>query len=264
MHWNASCEVTCAHHHLILPPTQPPLLPDLGLKPIPYFSITDTWPEVFKMRTAVLVLLIALISWLAAYIVDHYYTTGAVERASRSPNSSLTPKDTVKNLFWFLHVSCIRLSVEMHSLCFFCFVSLFWISQLSDIHVSIYHDPDRAKDLKQFAGQVIDTINPSLVVVTGDLTDSKHQNQFLSHQYEQEWMMYSLAITNVQVPWLDMRGNHGELWCWLNKPDFTLHNHNNHTALHCACKAVWLLPTMVVGLYVEMTQKYNAASMYYV
>ena len=89
-------------------------------------------------------------------------------------------------------------------------------SQLSDIHVSIYRDLDRVTDLKQFVSQVMKTVNPSLVVVTGDLTDAviikiiKQLDQYLSRQYEKEWVMYSSAITDVRVPWLDMRGNHGE------------------------------------------------------
>ena len=89
-------------------------------------------------------------------------------------------------------------------------------SQLSDIHVSIYRDLDRVTDLKQFVSQVMKTVNPSLVVVTGDLTDAKQLDQYLSRQYEKEWVMYSSAITDVRVPWLDMRGNHGE-WIPLSK-----------------------------------------------
>ena len=65
-------------------------------------------------------------------------------------------------------------------------------------------------DLKQFVNEVMKVVDPSLVVITGDLTDAKQLDQFLSRQYEKEWVMYSNAITNVRVPWLDMRGNHGE------------------------------------------------------
>lgn len=76
-------------------------------------------------------------------------------------------------------------------------------TQLSDVHISIYRDPARTPDLRLFTTDVLQTVQPSLVVVTGDLTDSKQQDQFLSRQYEQEWKMYASAIVDVSVPWLD-------------------------------------------------------------
>ena len=44
-----------------------------------------------------------------------------------------------------------------------------WLVQLSDLHFSVHH-PDRARDFKDFVGPSLSMINPSLVLITGDLT----------------------------------------------------------------------------------------------
>lgn len=44
-----------------------------------------------------------------------------------------------------------------------------WVVQLSDLHFSVFH-PDRADDLKRVVGPSLALINPSLVLITGDLT----------------------------------------------------------------------------------------------
>lgn len=49
--------------------------------------------------------------------------------------------------------------------------SVVWIVQLSDLHFSVHH-PDRALDFKRIVGPTLSFINPSLVLITGDLTGS--------------------------------------------------------------------------------------------
>lgn len=44
-----------------------------------------------------------------------------------------------------------------------------WIVQLSDLHFSVHH-PDRASDFMKFVSSTLSVINPSLVIITGDLT----------------------------------------------------------------------------------------------
>jgi hypothetical protein len=47
--------------------------------------------------------------------------------------------------------------------------SVVWIVQLSDLHFSVHH-PERALDFKKIVGPALKMINPSLVLITGDLT----------------------------------------------------------------------------------------------
>ena len=47
--------------------------------------------------------------------------------------------------------------------------SLIWVVQLSDLHFSAHH-PDRALDFRALVGPALSMINPSLVLITGDLT----------------------------------------------------------------------------------------------
>ena len=47
--------------------------------------------------------------------------------------------------------------------------SIIWIVQLSDLHFSVHH-PERALDFKKIVGPALKMINPSLVLITGDLT----------------------------------------------------------------------------------------------
>jgi len=49
--------------------------------------------------------------------------------------------------------------------------SVVWVVQLSDLHFSVHH-PNRALDFAKFVGPALSLINPSLVLITGDLTGS--------------------------------------------------------------------------------------------
>lgn len=47
--------------------------------------------------------------------------------------------------------------------------SVVWVVQLSDLHFSVHH-PDRAFDFRKFVAPALSIINPSIVLITGDLT----------------------------------------------------------------------------------------------
>ncbi|RWS29515.1 hypothetical protein B4U80_11084, partial [Leptotrombidium deliense] len=83
---------------------------------------------------------------------------------------------------------------------------------ISDIHLSKYFDPKRKPDFFKFCTEVVDAIKPSVVLATGDLTDSRTKDPLGSTQYEEEWISYAdvlktSGVTNKTV-WLDIRGNH--------------------------------------------------------
>jgi hypothetical protein len=44
-----------------------------------------------------------------------------------------------------------------------------WVVQLSDLHFSVHH-PERAYDFRRYVGPALAMVNPSLVLITGDLT----------------------------------------------------------------------------------------------
>lgn len=59
----------------------------------------------------------------------------------------------------------------------------------------------------------MDTIKPSVVIASGDLTDARGKDFFISQQYDGEWKIYHDILTEANVKektiWLDLRGNHG-------------------------------------------------------
>lgn len=83
-----------------------------------------------------------------------------------------------------------------------------WFVQVSDVHLSRFRK-DRVAQATHFADEVLPTIRPAAVVVTGDLTDAK-TSLMRSQQYEEEWRAYrSLAERmSAYAPVLDIRGNH--------------------------------------------------------
>ncbi|XP_020977584.1 putative metallophosphoesterase At3g03305 isoform X3 [Arachis ipaensis] len=50
--------------------------------------------------------------------------------------------------------------------------SVLWVVQFSDLHFSVHH-PDRAIDFHDLVGPALSFINPSLVLITGDLTGQR-------------------------------------------------------------------------------------------
>lgn len=60
--------------------------------------------------------------------------------------------------------------------------SVVWVVQLSDLHLSVHH-PNRAHDFTNLVGHALSIINPSLVLITGDLTGTIiHHISFFNFQ----------------------------------------------------------------------------------
>lgn len=92
--------------------------------------------------------------------------------------------------------------------------SVVWVVQLSDLHFSVHH-PHRARDFKNHVGPALSMINPSLVLVTGDLTDGKSKDLLTMKQNEDEWVEYQNVMDAViersgvhKSLFFDLRGNH--------------------------------------------------------
>ncbi|KAG0478382.1 hypothetical protein HPP92_013101 [Vanilla planifolia] len=89
-----------------------------------------------------------------------------------------------------------------------------WVVQLSDLHFSVFH-PERALDFRRLIGPALSMINPSLVLITGDLTDGKSKDLLTMKQEEAEWIEYLSATEEVilrsgldKKVFYDLRGNH--------------------------------------------------------
>uniref|UniRef100_A0A1D1YMW8 Putative metallophosphoesterase At3g03305 n=1 Tax=Anthurium amnicola TaxID=1678845 RepID=A0A1D1YMW8_9ARAE len=92
--------------------------------------------------------------------------------------------------------------------------SVVWVVQLSDLHFSVFH-PERALDFSSLVGPALAMIKPSLVLITGDLTDGKSEDLLTMKQNEKEWMEYQKTMMDVigssgldQKIFYDLRGNH--------------------------------------------------------
>ncbi|KAJ6902419.1 hypothetical protein NC651_020028 [Populus alba x Populus x berolinensis] len=92
--------------------------------------------------------------------------------------------------------------------------SIIWIVQLSDLHFSVHH-PERALDFKRIVGPALKMINPSLVLITGDLTDGKSKDLLTMKQNEVEWIEYRNVMADVarrsgldKRIFYDLIGNH--------------------------------------------------------
>ncbi|QCE12455.1 putative metallophosphoesterase At3g03305 [Vigna unguiculata] len=92
--------------------------------------------------------------------------------------------------------------------------SVVWVVQLSDLHFSVHHT-NRALDFAEFVGPALSVINPSLVLITGDLTDGKSKDLLTMKQNENEWVEYRSVLNTViersgldKSLFFDLRGNH--------------------------------------------------------
>ena len=84
--------------------------------------------------------------------------------------------------------------------------------QITDLHISKYKYLDIKDDLEEFFTTPLDTVKPTVVLASGDLTDAKDQDGVGSGQVLEEWETYQnlLKKNNVlkKTTYLDIRGNH--------------------------------------------------------
>jgi predicted MPP superfamily phosphohydrolase len=66
--------------------------------------------------------------------------------------------------------------------------SIAWFVQLSDLHINKWVHPEILPDLAAFGQQVLTSLRPGAVLITGDLVDAKTRPEG-SHQYEEEWQV---------------------------------------------------------------------------
>lgn len=106
-----------------------------------------------------------------------------------------------------------------------------WVVQVSDLHLSAYHR-ERAEDLEKLLAPALNMIRPSLVLITGDLTDAKNRDRTTDRQDEDEWIQYKNSMDFVikesgleKRAFFDLRGNHdkygvpyvGSYWDFFSK-----------------------------------------------
>ena len=89
---------------------------------------------------------------------------------------------------------------------------MFTFIHITDLHISKFVYPDIKDDLQEFFSTTLDTIQPQVVLASGDLTDAKDSDGVGSFQIAEEWRSYRdlLVRNNVmkKTVYLDIRGNH--------------------------------------------------------
>ncbi|KAH9426895.1 Transmembrane protein 62 [Dermatophagoides pteronyssinus] len=103
--------------------------------------------------------------------------------------------------------------------------NLFWFIHISDTHLSYYRDQSRKTDLVDFCRSVIPIIKPSVLVLSGDITDARTKLPLGSEQYRDEWIMYQdvheqCLKANPDLKWLDIKGNHDTFNSYKNHNNF--------------------------------------------
>ena len=88
--------------------------------------------------------------------------------------------------------------------------NLTWFIHITDLHISKFYAPERTAGFLRLTEEILRTVQPAAVVVTGDLTDAKTADYSGSRQYMDEWADYHTAVqlARNRTLWLDIRGNH--------------------------------------------------------
>jgi len=88
---------------------------------------------------------------------------------------------------------------------------LVWVLHVSDIHLD-QSVPERTAQLVRFCNETVRTVQPALVLATGDLTDGPDAALRQTSQVESEWQDYRRVLREHGMDdpafWLDLRGNH--------------------------------------------------------
>ena len=66
--------------------------------------------------------------------------------------------------------------------------------QITDLHISKYKYLDIKDDLEEFFTTTLDTVKPTVVLASGDLTDAKDQDGVGSGQVLEEWETYQNVL----------------------------------------------------------------------
>ncbi len=87
-----------------------------------------------------------------------------------------------------------------------------WFVHITDLHISKFGAARRSEDLRLFCNFMVRNIKPTVVIISGDLTDAKHANMYGSQQFKEEWSTYSDILNGCGIQSvakvLDIRGNH--------------------------------------------------------
>ncbi len=96
-----------------------------------------------RVRFAVAVFSAAFLAWLATFGFGCYYHGLPVPQPDSHPrdDSPPFPGEGAENIVWFL--------------------------QVSDIHISVANNLEVVKDFTTFCSEVVSTVTPALVLVTG-------------------------------------------------------------------------------------------------
>ncbi|KAJ0976055.1 hypothetical protein J5N97_018020 [Dioscorea zingiberensis] len=125
-----------------------------------------------------------------------------------------------------------------------------WVVQVTDLHLSAYHT-ERGDDLVRLLAPALLVIRPSLLLITGDITDAKNKKRSSTRQDESEWIQYRNAMDAIvrhnvieKRRIFDIRGNHdkyGVPYVGHNLDFFSTHSINSQLHRHNTINSISLV-----------------------